>query len=148
MGDGELTRRTLLKGGGALIVTFAFLPKGLLAETAGLTDKSVSPDAVGGYIAIDAQGMVTLYSGKVELGTGAVTAITQMAAEELSVPMTCITTIQGRHAAHTRSGANFFQPFDSERRYAGAARCRNCAGSIARQSGPVVGFTQRPTGGS
>ena len=95
MGDGQLTRRALLKGGGALIVTFAFLPKKLLAQTAGLAHKSVSPDAVGGYIAIDAQGMVTLYSGKVELGTGAVTAITQMAAEELAVPMDRITTIQG-----------------------------------------------------
>ena len=38
---------------------------------------------------------MTLYSGKVELGTGAVTAITQIAAEELSVPFDRVTTIQG-----------------------------------------------------
>jgi CO/xanthine dehydrogenase Mo-binding subunit len=38
---------------------------------------------------------VTLYSGKVELGTGVLTAITQIAAEELSVPFARVTTIQG-----------------------------------------------------
>ena len=38
---------------------------------------------------------MTLYSGKVELGTGVLTAITQIAAEELSVPFARVTTIQG-----------------------------------------------------
>ncbi len=57
--------------------------------------RDVNPDEVSGFIAVDAQGRVTLYSGKVELGTGAVTAITQMAAEDLSVRFDRVTTIQG-----------------------------------------------------
>jgi nicotinate dehydrogenase subunit B len=95
MPDTDLSRRTFLKSGGALVVTFAFVSRPNLAEAAELTQRSISPDEVGGYIAIDAKGLITLYSGKVELGTGAVTAITQMAAEELSVPFGRITTIQG-----------------------------------------------------
>lgn len=95
MSETEISRRTLLKGGGALVVTFAFVSRPNMAATAGMTQKSVSSDEVGGYIAIDGAGLVTLYSGKVELGTGVLTAITQIAAEELSVPVTSITIIQG-----------------------------------------------------
>src|SRR5262249_31733638 len=38
---------------------------------------------------------VTVYSGKVDLGTGLETALTQIAAEELSVPLEHVTVIQG-----------------------------------------------------
>jgi CO/xanthine dehydrogenase Mo-binding subunit len=38
---------------------------------------------------------VTVYSGKVDLGTGIRTAMTQIAAEELSVPLNRVTVIQG-----------------------------------------------------
>ncbi len=51
--------------------------------------------------------MVTLYSGKVELGTGALTAITQIAAEELSVPFARVTTIQGDTALTPNQGPTY-----------------------------------------
>ena len=57
--------------------------------------KSVAPTRSASFIAIDGDGMVTIYSGKVELGTGALTAITQIAAEELSVRFDRVATIQG-----------------------------------------------------
>ena len=95
MPDTELSRRVFLQRGGALVVTFAFAPRPTWADGAGPTDKSVSPNEVGGFIAIDAKGLVTLYSGKVELGTGVLTALSQIAAEELSVPLSRVTTIQG-----------------------------------------------------
>ena len=95
MPDTEHSRRTFLKGGGALVVTFAFAPRPNWTEAAELTEKSVASNEVGGFIAIDAEGLVTLYSGKVELGTGVLTAITQIAAEELSVPLARVTAIQG-----------------------------------------------------
>src|SRR3954447_17674564 len=90
--DTLLSRRRFLKSGGALVVTFALAPGMLEAQA---NPKTVSPDEVGGFIAVDGKGMVTLYSGKVDLGTGAITAITQIAAEELSVPFARVTTIQG-----------------------------------------------------
>ncbi len=95
MPKGKLSRRALLKRGGALVVTFAFGPRPTWAAPPRSTAKSVAADAVGGFIAIDATGLVTIYSGKVELGTGVLTAITQIAAEELSVPFGRVTTIQG-----------------------------------------------------
>jgi len=42
---------------------------------------------VDSYLVIDAKGTVTLYSGKVDLGTGVETALAQMAAEELEYCM-------------------------------------------------------------
>src|SRR5262249_53516842 len=91
-----LSRRAVLVQGGALVVTFAVTSQSIRADAAATpADKSVSPDEVGGFIAIDAAGKVTIYSGKVELGTGATTAIAQIAAEELSVTLDRVTMIQG-----------------------------------------------------
>jgi nicotinate dehydrogenase subunit B len=90
-----LSRRALLKRGGALVVTFALAPQRSHAEAARPADKTVAADEVSGFIAIDATGKVTIYSGKVELGTGAITAIAQIAAEELCVPFDRITMVQG-----------------------------------------------------
>ena len=93
--DTRLSRRAFMKGGGALVVTFTLTPRALAAQSARTVDKSVNPDEVGAFLAIDSKGMVTLYSGKVELGTGVLTALTQIIAEELSVPFGRVTTIQG-----------------------------------------------------
>ena len=102
-----LSRRTFLKGGGALVVTFALAPPSLEAQQSRSAGKSVNPADVGAFIAIDDKGMVTLYSGKVELGTGVLTAITQMAAEELSVPFGRVTTIQGDTALTPDQGPTY-----------------------------------------
>src|SRR4029450_7857273 len=57
--------------------------------------KTVALDQVDGFLAIDGKGLVTVYSGKVDLGTGIQTAMAQIAAEELSVPFDRVTVIQG-----------------------------------------------------
>ena len=49
----------------------------------------------GDFFAIDRHGNVTVFSGKVDLGTGVRTAMTQIAAEELDVPMAHVNVIQG-----------------------------------------------------
>ena len=90
-----LSRRALLAQGGALVVTFALAPRPIHAEAARPADKTVAADEVAGFISIDATGKITIYSGKVELGTGAITAIAQIAAEELSVSLDRVTMIQG-----------------------------------------------------
>jgi nicotinate dehydrogenase subunit B len=91
-----LSRRALLAQGGALVVTFAVTSQSIHADAAAqAADKGVAADEVSGFIAIDATGKVTIYSGKVELGTGAITAIAQIAAEELSVSLDRVTMIQG-----------------------------------------------------
>src|SRR5919197_6569071 len=94
-----LTRRDFLKAGGCLVVTFSAggLLSGARAATPApaATPKTVAPDEVDGFIAIGADGRVTVYSGKVDLGTGVRTAIAQIAADELEVPLAAVEVVQG-----------------------------------------------------
>jgi nicotinate dehydrogenase subunit B len=93
----QISRRDFLKSSGALIVTFAL--GSARAEAASPADpllaKTVALDQVDGFVSIDGSGLVTVYSGKVDLGTGVHTALTQIAAEELSVPFSSVKLIQG-----------------------------------------------------
>lgn len=89
------SRRGFLKTSGALVVTFAIAPSVAGAAPMPPKMKSVSADLIEGFIAIDRKGNVTIYSGKVDLGTGIQTALGQMAAEELSVPLSKVTVVQG-----------------------------------------------------
>jgi nicotinate dehydrogenase subunit B len=89
------SRRSVLIGSGALVVSFcAGSPDTASAQDAAVT-KSVAKDEVDAFLAIDAKGTVTVYSGKVDLGTGVPTALAQMVAEELDVPLASIDMITG-----------------------------------------------------
>jgi len=106
-------RRNFLKGTGALIISFSL--KGISPADAqtGPATKTVSPDEVDGFISIDRKGAVTLYSGKVDLGTGVRTAMTQIVAEELDVPLGAVSVIEGDTGLTpdqgTSSGSNSIQ---------------------------------------
>jgi nicotinate dehydrogenase subunit B len=89
-----LSRRGLLHATAGLIVSFS-LPAGRAFAQAAAAAKSVSPTEVESYIAIDAHGHVTLYAGKVDLGTGLQTAFMQIAADELDAPFAHVSMIQG-----------------------------------------------------
>src|SRR5271163_2400131 len=107
----SLSRREILKVGG-LIVIFA-LPVRLTAAgntrkaAAAASGKTVAPDEVDAYLAIDARGAVTVYSGKVDLGTGLRTAMTQIAAEELDVPLARVNVIEGDTALTPDQGPSY-----------------------------------------
>ena len=105
--DAQVSRRAFLKTGGALVVTFALAPQAGHAQGSPWPSKSLAPDEVASFLAIDGKGMVTLYSGKVELGTGATTGLTQIAAEELSVPFDRVTIIQGDTALTPDQGPTY-----------------------------------------
>ncbi len=53
------------------------------------------PEDPNAYLRIDEKGLVTLYSGKVEMGQGINTSLSQMAAEELGVSLDAITIVMG-----------------------------------------------------
>src|SRR5713101_8749600 len=89
-----MINRRSLQATGALVVTFSLMPGPGRAQPAPAA-KTVSPDRVDGFLAIDRDGSVLVYSGKVDLGTGVRTALTQMVAEELDVPMSHVTVVQG-----------------------------------------------------
>ncbi len=82
----ELTRRQFVKSTGALVVSFNLFPSpsGLFAQDN--ADAEPDPTKLDSWIAIGRDGGVTVFTSKVELGTGIETALAQIAAEELDVP--------------------------------------------------------------
>jgi nicotinate dehydrogenase subunit B len=106
-------RRNFLKGAGALIVSFSVSGSNPAFAQGAATAKTVSPDEVDGFLKIAHDGAVTLYSGKVDLGTGVRTAMTQIVAEELDVPLRAVGVIEGDTLLTpdqgTSSGSNSIQ---------------------------------------
>ncbi len=56
------------------------------------------------WLAIDTDGTVTVFSGRVELGTGVKTALAQIVAEELDVPFECVRMVMGDTARTPNEG--------------------------------------------
>ena len=82
----DLSRRTLLAGGGALILSFS-LSRALAqdAPKPPLPGDLKKAPYLDSWIRIGSDGKVTVFTGKSELGQGIKTALRQVAAEELSV---------------------------------------------------------------
>ena len=98
-----ISRRRLLQTGGAVVVSFALMRRGFAQDA---QNKPVEPQAapqlpgslrtspmLDSWIGIDAQGQITVFTGKAELGQGIKTALIQCAAEELDVDLHAITLI-------------------------------------------------------
>lgn len=90
----DLSRRDFLRSAGALVVTFS---AGRWAVAQGPFDtrqSQIDPSKLDSWIAVGADGMVTAYTGKCELGQGMFTAQMQLIAEELCVPIDRVHLIQ------------------------------------------------------
>lgn len=100
----ELSRRTFLKAGGALLVTAAVpgAAIGAVTEAAGaaVPYPALDPTALATWLTINADGSVVARSGHVELGHGVQTGLAQIVAEELDVPIGRVTMILG-HTSET-----------------------------------------------
>jgi nicotinate dehydrogenase subunit B len=102
----SVSRRSVLKMSGLLVVAFSLAPRFTFASASGAA-KPVAPDLVDSYLAIGADGRITVYSGKVDLGTGLCTALTQIVAEELDVPLGHVTLVQGDTLLTPDQGPSF-----------------------------------------
>ncbi|MDI3340299.1 MAG: molybdopterin-dependent oxidoreductase [Sphaerobacter sp.] len=65
---------------------------------------AIDDKSLDGWLAIAPDGTVTVYCGKVELGTGVRTALAQIVAEELSVPFERVEMVMGDTAATPDQG--------------------------------------------
>ena len=93
-----INRRSLLKASaGALVVGFSL--DATLARSATFPvlrpAKAVAKDLVDAFISLESNGKVTIFVGKVDLGTGTKTAMAQMAADELDVAFEQIEMVMG-----------------------------------------------------
>jgi CO/xanthine dehydrogenase Mo-binding subunit len=86
-----LDRRRVLAGGGALIVSFS-MPGAFAQDAPPVAPPAAKPPGslattplLDSWIRIDADGSITVFTGKAELGQGFRTAFQQIAAEELDV---------------------------------------------------------------
>jgi nicotinate dehydrogenase subunit B len=104
-----LDRRRMLAGSGALIVSFSLT--GALAQDQGAPLAAPAPSPPGSlktspyldaWIRIDADGSITGFTGKAELGQGFKTAFQQIAAEELDMPFASLKVV----TADTKLTAN------------------------------------------
>ena len=92
-----MNRRDFLRTSSVVIVTFTFgrtIAESALAQDTNL-GKPVDPREVDSFLAIHADGTVTIYTSKVDVGTGLNIAMTQMVAEELGIPVDRVSVVEG-----------------------------------------------------
>src|SRR5690242_3329115 len=95
----KISRREVLKGTGALVVSFnLFGPvSDVLAQLTAGPDRAgdLQATSLDSWIAVGRDGVVTVFSSKVDLGTGVETALGQIVADELDVEFKQIKMITG-----------------------------------------------------
>ncbi|HZT77543.1 MAG TPA: molybdopterin cofactor-binding domain-containing protein [Vicinamibacterales bacterium] len=91
-----MKRREFLKTSGALIVTFSLADASWLDAQGPFDTRNsgIDPRRLDSWIRIAADGRVTAYTGKCELGQGMMTAQMQLVAEELCVPLSRVSLVQ------------------------------------------------------
>ena len=93
------SRRAALQAAGALVVSFAFDSREAVGQRvppppdAARTPLDVAQ--VDSFLSVHPDGRVTIFTSKVDVGTGMRIAIAQMAAEELGVPLSRISLVDG-----------------------------------------------------
>jgi len=96
-----MSRREVLRTGGAVLVSFLFgvaLPPRTRAQEPGPgadLGKPLTLKEVDSFLAVHADGSVTIYTSKVDVGTGLRLAMSQMVAEELGMSVERIAVVEG-----------------------------------------------------
>ena len=105
----SFTRRSVLLGSGALVVSIgaAVSLETVLSISQAYAQGAkppLTPDQLSSYIAVNADGSVAAYFGKMDMGHGLTVAIGQIVAEELDVPFKAVKVIMGDTATSVNQG--------------------------------------------
>lgn len=96
-------REFLATGTGLLVVGFAWRPTMTAAQTTGggsgldvvSVRPTLTPEQLDAWLTIDADGQVTVYTGRIDMGTGVETAFAQVLADELDVRFESVDIVMG-----------------------------------------------------
>ncbi len=104
-----LSRRAVLMGTGALVVSVGApigveTMLGINEAFAQGAKPPLTPDQLSSYIAVNADGTVDAYFGKMDMGHGSAHAIGQIVAEELDVPFKAVKVYMGDTATSVNQG--------------------------------------------
>src|SRR5712671_3203414 len=92
----HLTRRDFTAALGGIVLSFSLVPKLVLGqEPARLPGSLQTNRMLDAWVRFNADRTVTVFTGKVELGQGIVTALAQIAAEELDVALGQVRMVSG-----------------------------------------------------
>jgi CO/xanthine dehydrogenase Mo-binding subunit len=95
LGRAGFSRRSFLKGSGALVVAFSSAGvMDTLSEVFAQGFNGTGSPQLDSWIAIGRDGIVTAYTGKCDFGQGLYTAQMQLVAEEVGVPLSRVRLIQ------------------------------------------------------
>ena len=133
------SRRQFFKDAGGLLIGFSMANSSILprvlsaAETAPLTAPVPSPARLDAWLRIEPNEMIRVFTGKVEIGMGVQTAMSQIVAEELGVPLAANRIGDGRYRRDSRSGwrrrQHFHRPGRSSHPQRGGYGARGASGS-------------------
>ena len=84
-----MRRRSFLTGAAGLVVAFS------LPRVAEASARTVAPDGVDAYLSIAPDGSVSVFAGKVDLGTGVRAGLRQIVAEELGIAPERVSLTEG-----------------------------------------------------
>ncbi|MBO0750654.1 MAG: xanthine dehydrogenase family protein molybdopterin-binding subunit [Bradyrhizobiaceae bacterium] len=94
--NAHLTRRGFVTGAGGIVLAFTLAPKLSSAQQRNPLPGSLARNPMlDAWVRISPEGGVTICTGKVELGQGIITALAQIAAEELNLPPERLHMISG-----------------------------------------------------
>jgi nicotinate dehydrogenase subunit B len=128
MSNARLSRRHFTQSLGVVLATFALPSSPILAQAPGNLPFSLRNNRrLEGWIRLDADGTVVVFTGKAELGQGILTALAQIAAEELDVGFEKIRVV----SADTSRGPDEQYTFGSQSVEQGGSAIR-AAGAEAR----------------
>jgi nicotinate dehydrogenase subunit B len=129
MNEYIMNRRTFLKGTGGFLAVSFLLPSAVFAQHAAngeLPGDLEDHPLLSSWIRINADGTVTLFIGKVELGQGATTAVGQVCAEELVIDFNRLQVVSGDTQLSPDEGTT-----------AGSQSMPNCAPGVQQAAAEV-----------
>src|SRR5579862_38740 len=83
----SISRRQFIKGSGTLVVSFSLLrPLSNALAQSGTAANEPQATSLDSWLAVNADESITVFTSKVDLGTGVITSLSQIVAEELDTP--------------------------------------------------------------